>query len=697
MVYVTPNPRGRMLVIALVAALASAMSWSVMDDGFVALAPVQQAPMTMGSDPSAGLAVASCMDTTTTDPSPTASVLPDRSDRVPIGASLVGHTRCRDGSVLPDIAVIASDGTATRSGIDGRFMLSGLCPGSHTLHAEATGLVSIPSGVILVRGGETIDGVDLVLDRACFVTGRVTTDQFQPLAGANVSGRLRDASALPTVAPGSLGQAARIVTSTDAEGRFRLGPFAPGRVELTAEHEACIPFARVYASDATELQIKLPAASSIAGVVLDPDGQPAAIHRALLLVANPNRAGWHVVTEVTPPPADAAAGRFHLRVPLAKEVRVVAVTRDFALASSEPMRVLPGKVSPLELHATVGARVTGRVRDGSGTAIAGAEVLLREDGATYELAQLRTGTDGGFTVALAPGRYTACFRKPGYAPRRVPVEIAAGSPAPVIDCQLVRGAALTGRIVSAAGAVLAALEVHAVRVDDAQVHPEIALVCDGAFAFDFLAPGDYRIGMRERGDASTVREGTPVRVVMGDRRQLDLTPGVLGLCRLHGEVQDNGAALPFASVHLARGPARKVASTMADRFGRFEFDGLQAGPLTLTVTHGASGPVLASRALNLAAGEDRAEVIAVTFGSLSGRVVAARDRMPMHDIRIDVIADDGHVLATTRSGQDGRFSLPVVQAGDFTLGLGHVGKGIRKQQKVQVIAGQATPVPEVEF
>jgi hypothetical protein len=101
------------------------------------------------------------------------------------------------------------------------------------------------------------------------------------------------------------------------------------------------------------VQIVVDVMSCVSGLVLDPESQhPAALERVLLLVGNQSRGGWNVAAEVTPNPADAAAGRFRLPVPLPREVCVVAVTRDFALAKSEPFRVPRGTTHcPLELRA----------------------------------------------------------------------------------------------------------------------------------------------------------------------------------------------------------------------------------------------------------------------------------------------------------------------------------------------------------
>jgi hypothetical protein len=181
----------------------------------------------------------------------------------------------------------------------------------------------------------------------------------------------------------------------------------------------------------------------------------------------------------------------------------------------------------------------------------------------------------------------------------------------------------------------------------------------------------------------------------GEAKTLDLAPRTLGLGRIHGSVTRNGTALPFATIQLSRAGGRKLATATADRFGQFECDGLAAGRLTLSVCHGAAGPCVASRALELLAGGERDEVIAVEYGSLAGRLVTASDKTPMADLRVDILAADGGVLATVRSGVDGRFTLPIVQAGTWSLAIARTDGGHQRQLAVEITANRATQLPEV--
>lgn len=691
----THSRSGRRLVLfAVMAAITASTLWWLRQDEGAPWVPPATRTTAMDSGPAAAAV-----------PGPATAQVPaavptsdSRRDRADATATITGRTIRRDGSVVPGVTVRAADGTRARSGNDGGFELSGLTGGVHTLHAEVADAITVPTGAIRVRGGDTVTGVDLILEPACFLTGRVTANG-QPLANAQVAGRLHQADALADLPPGALADGTRLATNTEADGAFRLGPFVPGRVELTVEHASSAPFARLYPSNATGVQVAVALVPTIHGVVLEPDGQSSAvIERVLLQVQSPQRSGWFVAAETKPTPADAAAGRFQVAVPMSAPVRVVVVTRDFALARSETLRVRPDQTeAPLELRAERGTRVVGHVRDERGNAVAEAEVVVREEGMPQEMAHTRSATDGAFVVALAAGRHAVSIGKPGYSPRIVPFEVAADQPVSALDCVLVQGGSLRGRILAPEGVALPVLEVHATRVDDAKAVAAVAMIRDGAFSFDYLAAGEYRVGLRDRSDRTSAAETATVRVGNGQQCQLDLQPHTLGLCRLRGNVTRNGAAVPFVTLQLTRTAARRLASTTADRNGCFEFAGLAAGELTLTVSHGANGPVLAKCKVDLRPGEDRQETIRVAHGSLAGQVVAADSKQPIGDLKVEVKDNEGHVVATSRTDPNGRFHLPMVQSGEGTLAIARIGGAVVRQVGVRIAANRVTEVPRVEL
>lgn len=616
--------------------------------------------------------------------------------RSPVGGSIRGRTVRADGTSVANVEVVASGATRTRSDANGQFAVEALPAGTYCLTAIADRCAGVPSGAIVLRGGDTIDGVDLVVERACFVLGRVTTGDA-PLAEARVSGRLRDASVFPDLPPGAFADSEALLVVTGADGAFRLGPFPPGRIELRVEHDDCLPFARGYASDAGGLEIALPRARYVAGTVLAPDGtQPAVIECVQLRVPNGNRPGTSVMHQVVPAPADSAAGRFRLALPpvLPGDVCVVAVVRNFAPAVSEPLRLQPGQQpSPLVLRAQAGCHLRGRAHDGQGAPIR-AEITVREEGSSHEAARLVADAEGRFDCVLLPGPHLVDARLPGCMPRQEQVEIRAGEDA-TLDLAFERGGALTGRVSLASGAVVPALEVQVSPSDQPDAPPLVTPVGEGSFAFDYLPPGEYRVALRERGERAPGGDTVAVRVISGETARIDLAPVAHGFGRLRGDVTHNGVPLPFVTVLLTRGTNKRMVTVTADRCGQFEVEALAAGPLTVAVHHGEHGPVLVSRRLELKAGEDRDEQLAVAFGAIAGRVLDAVERIALSEMRVDVLGAGGAVLASARTGADGRFRLPVVQAGDWTIGVAQLGEDVALRKPVRVAAGQIIEVPDL--
>jgi hypothetical protein len=472
----------------------------------------------------------------------------------------------------------------------------------------------------------------------------------------------------------------------------------PGQIELAVEHDAHVPWARLCSSDASHVRIALASVACVSGVVFAPDGRTAAVlERVLLLVANEKRGVWSVATEVTPDAEDAAAGRFHMPVPVPRDVCVVAVTRDFALAASEPFRVPAGMAhGPLELRAAHGIRVSGHVRDDCGAPVAEAELHARAVDARFDAARRTTTADGAFALALEPGRHVVTIKKRGFAERRLPIEVVEGQPPPLLDCVLPRGAVLSGRILATEGASLPALEVLAVPAGQARAAPLVVFVCEGGYAFDYLPPGDYRVSLRERGDPTRPAGGRLVQVESGTAAQADLLPADSRLVRLRGVVAREGACLPYVTVTLER-PGGRPTSATADWSGRFTFDGMAPGTQSLTVLHDLAGPRLARRTFELQPSEDRNEQIAVRCGSVAGRVVVARSRLPAAAMRVDVFAADGRVVAATTTDGSGLYRLLMVESGRWTLGISRPGESTCAQRSVEVGAGRAAVLADIEL
>ena len=142
------------------------------------------------------------------------------------------------------------------------FSLWGLLSGSETGRGQGQdGWLVWPSGGWGSRGA-------FGLERACWLSGRVKDEAGQPLPGATV--QVTDSSGHPL---GRVYEEAQ----TDADGRYRVGPFAPGLYTVFADGEGYVGtklLAHPIASDSETLDFTLRQAVPLEGTVVDEDGQP---------------------------------------------------------------------------------------------------------------------------------------------------------------------------------------------------------------------------------------------------------------------------------------------------------------------------------------------------------------------------------------------------------------------------------------
>ncbi len=140
------------------------------------------------------------------------------------GALLAGRVLAPGGEGVPGATVRCRDlaRPVATSGPGGAFRLEGVAAGSVMLVAEADGFgpgffgAAIGWGEpvpIPVKSGAVVDGLEIVLARPSFVHGRVVDDAGRPVPGVVVQGFVQRGFWLDRQ------------SKSDAEGRFRLGPF----------------------------------------------------------------------------------------------------------------------------------------------------------------------------------------------------------------------------------------------------------------------------------------------------------------------------------------------------------------------------------------------------------------------------------------------------------------------------------------
>jgi large repetitive protein len=308
---------------------------------------------------------------------------------------------------------------STASDGNGRFLLPDLPAGSFRLELNAPTRLPVRRGPLLIEPGKTVDLGRMVLASGVATQGRVLDAEGSPLAGARVEARPMDGIGSTVFA-----------ALTGEDGTFKV--FLPrGLFSISAHASRRAPEVRDAVSvepgrPPTDLELRLQRAdASLAGVVRDPQGRPAASARVL---AFPLRSGQMAPDAGAPGGAGRAtllaasstdrSGRFRLtgvpRQPFLVEIRHPAWPARSAVAT-------PGQELYVELPRPGG--IEGEVRDrASGSYLSGyrleaqgpdgrAAVDLRTQGAGFELR------------GLLPGRWRIRVFADGYAPAERWIEV----------------------------------------------------------------------------------------------------------------------------------------------------------------------------------------------------------------------------------------------------------------------------------
>ena len=356
----------------------------------------------------------------------------------------------RSGRPVPNARVVVSRGDrsgAASTNDQGRYEVRALVPGDYTVDVRAQGYVPTrygqreptePGSTVEVRGGRYTTGVNVRLEPAGVVTGRVFDDRGEGLAGVEIE--LLAERLLPDgIRPASVGFA-----QTEAQGVFRINDVLPGDYYVRAHASPSLRPSRaprgqayvstfypgvsrseygqlLHLSSGQELfGIDFPLATAptrrVGGIVVDPGDGPRPRTRVHLRAiglnsidaqydANVESNGHFEVTDVVP-------GDYMLSVfqPGSMTARWISTTRLVAVDDD---------VVDLELRAQPGAHVDGRVvRDQFATRSldpAGVNVVFehRMSAGGPGLAwtgiiargangAMRIGSDGGFSIE-SPG------------------------------------------------------------------------------------------------------------------------------------------------------------------------------------------------------------------------------------------------------------------------------------------------------
>jgi protocatechuate 3,4-dioxygenase beta subunit len=347
-----------------------------------------------------------------------------------------------------------------------------------------------------------------------------------------------------------------------------------------------------------------------------------------------------------------------------------------------------GAASPVRLSLAPGVFVAGAVVDDRGLPLPAVEVsaapTTTDEGDTLpEL--VATGADGGFRVGpLPPGPLRLVARAPGYLLRDTPtLVLVAGQSPPAARLELVRGAAISGRVVDARGAAQAGAEVRCVGAgaDDLVVlYEPLPLAAEaaalggagravggakatrtdarGAFTLDGLLPGRVHLEIA-RAPLVPLRTGdwtlTPGQHL--DAGALTLRDGVL----LAGRVVDE-AGSPLAGARVTTTPTAGLFAE-TDAAGAFQL-ALTPGAYEVTATGRAGGAASTKVRVDAAAAPPPVTLTLSRADAALEGVVVDSGRRPLSRARIRAYAADaagtapeGPPLGAASTDAGGHFTL----------------------------------------
>ena len=565
--------------------------------------------------------------------------------RLSRGLALAGTVSGADGLPLPGAKVTIHDATDIEfelapvvdneweTGGAGAFLIEGLTPGRHRLEVTAPGHMPLTLDDVTVAS-EGVNRLELTLERAYSVTGRVVDREGAPLAGVEVKVRWRGISA-----------------TTGRDGEFELGPFRAG-ANLT-----------IFASSPTtghgsdwqavtvprrplELEIR---PYLVRGRVLDADsGHPVESFRVVAHVGEAK-------SETTSVSDDA--GVFAVAVDIA--TTWIVVEADGRSPWLEQLAI--GAESETDLGDIVleaDRSIAGRVVDErTGAPIEGAWLSLRpEPGDALWVvaglsppAQANTDADGAFALHGNPaGRFRVQASAAGYASKYVQVP----SGESWIDVELDAGAAIAGSLslpdgTPANGSIFVFFRTGG--------HGWGEAITDGVFRLEGLSDGDYVL--RASADAGpvekrlvTIRDSQSVEDVrMTVRPGGEVSGSITGLAE--------GERVKFAVAERGGRPrpvrGRQIG-TAAYGNGAFSLRGM---PASATINASTSNGRMLRRDIVL--DHHREAVIDLDFSGRSriAGVVTAGDR-PAAGVEIAALpADRFQPSARARTDNEGRYAL----------------------------------------
>ena len=577
-------------------------------------------------------------------------------EREPVAGATI---RARDlGSMDRD-----QERTAT-SDADGAFQLTGLPHELIDLQVRADGYTTL-----VLRGARpgTEEPIVIELKTGALLTGRVVDAAGTPAAGASVRLKPDDFTLMRGLDARDLRKRA------DGDGRFRFEHVGPGTWSLEANQgsaTAKVDGIELQPGTQREVDLQLQTQDQLTVIVSTQLSEPVADARIRVTLEGAFLSTGYGTTD--------ASGRAQIGV----DTGTALVTVEHELYQDESTQVVlePGS-NELVVQVSPGGTIRGSVRSAAGAPLALATVKAQgEDSLNMPVAYRRylnpptetiSDRSGQFQLTgLEPGKYFLAASAPGFAANgpAQPIEID-GQSVDGVDIVLEPGGSITGAVTGLDSTDLANVEISATRNAEWQV---TAPDPEGAFAFENLAQGEWKIAAR-RGDdfgARSVERSVTIRSSTAD--VFVELPFERGL-RLSGQILLAGEPMIGGYLGALQTGGEEFRWTQTDHRGQFEVEGLEPGAHRLRIRQRTGGTE--HRSIDLQTDLEGLRIDLQPPATLVGVVVDGTTRQPLAGAWLTA-GDAAQIAALVREDNTAALALGTAgntssyNGGRFELKLG---------------------------
>lgn len=471
------------------------------------------------------------------------------------------------------ILILGSESTeqdGVRTDADGNFVLQ-IGEGRWDVSASGSEWArAVRRGIEVDR---PLDGIELTLQPAVSVRGRVVRTESGGIAGANVTFMAREGGPRSTI--------------TAPDGSFEITGLTPGSSMLMIDKpDEMLREMRMVTAPAEDLLIEIPEGATLSGRVIDGETKAPVTSFTISVSADRSGGGMMIRTIPTPRNFQSDQGEFSLSNVTTDPAELIVQAPGYVEKRVRGVEAPAGETREgIEIAMSRGTAVTGRVTDPSGQPLSGVTVA-RDDGNRVmgppRLSGNATDAEGKFEIGPFDDEVvTLRFERDGYRHELREVKLSGRTAS--VDVRMTRGAALTGQVVTEAGAPVEGARVSVRSGADFITQTSATTDSSGAFRVEGLPEGRVRVSASRSGFSTATRDDVdpstsgPIRLVLSEGGTV--AGRILGL---------SVSELADAAVEVRSGSG--VSRGQVDHSGAFRVDGVAPGTARVRATVGRFGP-----------------------------------------------------------------------------------------------------------